>query len=336
MRVLIVHEEVCHGARTDEADVLVQADVIRKSLSELGHEALSLGVHLDLESAAQKIQKAKPDLVFNIVESLAGYGRLIHLIPSLLDALKIPYTGASAEAQLATSNKLFAKHLMFEFESPTAIWYTAADLAECEDFEPGRYIIKSVWEHASVGLDEDSVVEVDSAEQLLAELNQRLSRLGGEGFAEQFIDGREFNLALLGYGGGGVGVLPPAEILFDQYSPGKPRVVGYRAKWDDQSFEFHHTPRQYDFAEDDRPLIEHLSELALACWDQFQLTGYARVDFRVDHHGWPSILEINTNPCLSPDAGFAAALKRAGIPFNDAIRRIIDNAVTRHSLNSST
>ena len=329
MRVLIVHEEVPAGARADETDVLVQADVIRTGLSELGHDASTLGVTLNLQDASENIQRARPDLVFNIVESLGGHGRLIHLIPSLLDALKIPYTGASAEAQLSTSNKLLAKHLMWELETPTAPWWTLGDLVDCEAFEAGRFIVKSVWEHASVGLDEDSVVDADSPEDLYKEIEKRLPQLGGEGFAEQYIEGREFNFALLGYGGGGVGVLPPAEIVFDDYSAGKPRVVGYRAKWDEQSFEYHHTPRRYEFGHDDSKLIEELSSLSLTCWDQFQLSGYARVDFRVDHRGWPFVLEINTNPCLSPDAGFAAALTRAGIPFQDAIRRIIDNAMSR-------
>jgi len=104
-------------------------------------------------------------------------------------------------------------------------------------------------------------------------------------------------------------------------------VVGYRAKWDADSFEYHHTPRRFDFPSPDRPLLVHLETLARDCWELFDLGGYARVDFRVDEQGQPWVLEINANCCLSPDAGFAAAVERGNIPFNEAVRRILNDAL---------
>ena len=99
--------------------------------------------------------------------------------------------------------------------------------------------------------------------------------------------------------------------------------VGYRAKWDEGSFEYGSTPRSFDFPPDDAALLATLKRLSLACWEIFGLRGYARVDFRVDAEGKPWVLEINTNPCLSPDAGFMAAAGRAGLSRNDVVRRII-------------
>ena len=123
-------------------------------------------------------------------------------------------------------------------------------------------------------------------------------------------------------------LLPPAEIVFDNFSPGMPRILDYRAKWDEQSFACSHTRRSFDFPPADGPLLVRLEQLALACWRIFRLNGYARVDFRIDAAGAPWILEVNANPCLSPDAGFSAALERAGIPFGEAVRRIVaDSAV---------
>ncbi|MFZ3056642.1 MAG: hypothetical protein WA098_07795, partial [Smithella sp.] len=81
------------------------------------------------------------------------------------------------------------------------------------------------------------------------------------------------------------------------------------------------------FDDDDAPLISSLSEISLQCWNIFSLRGYARVDFRVDNNGKPWVLEINTNPCLSPDAGFAAALAQANIQYHDAIGLILANAI---------
>jgi D-alanine-D-alanine ligase len=150
-----------------------------------------------------------------------------------------------------------------------------------------------------------------------------------------FIEGREFNLTVLG-GAGGPRVLPPAEIDFGAFPDGKPHIVGYRAKWDAGSFEFHHTPRRFDFPQEDGGLLDHLTMLALRAWDEFGLRGYARVDFRVDRAGQPWILEVNANPCLAPDAGLAAAVQHSGIGYDRAIQWIVEDAACSASAASTT
>jgi D-alanine-D-alanine ligase len=102
--------------------------------------------------------------------------------------------------------------------------------------------------------------------------------------------------------------------------------VGYAAKWDEAAAEYRQTPRTFRFPSSDRPLLDELQALARRCWSVFDLRGYARVDFRVDEDGQPWILEINVNPCLSPDAGFAAALAEQGLTIDDAVQRIIEDA----------
>ena len=127
-------------------------------------------------------------------------------------------------------------------------------------------------------------------------------------------------------GPAGPEVLPPAEIAFTGYPEDRPKIVDYDAKWNPGMFGYDNTPRVFEFAEADTLLLEYLRSLALRCWRVFSLSGYARVDFRVDRGGKPWILEINTNPCLAPDAGFAAAASRAGIGYADLIARIVDAA----------
>jgi len=106
-------------------------------------------------------------------------------------------------------------------------------------------------------------------------------------------------------------------------------MVGYKAKWTEGSYEFDHTPPSYEIAERDRDLADTLLGMSRACWEAFDLRGYARVDFRVDAAGRPYVLEVNANPCLSPDAGFVAAAARAGLSVEDIIQRIVaDAAVT--------
>ena len=343
MKIAVTHGEVPADAGRDEKDVLVQVAFVSEGLAALGHEPVAVPVSLNLAEAARALADLQPGIVFNLAETLAGKGSLIHLVPPPLDALHIPYTGAGTAAMLLTSNKLLAKRQFAAAGIPTPPWLTEAKREEEVPIE-GAWLVKSAWEHASIGLDEDSVIFGADRERLLKEMEARREALGGTCLAEAYIDGREFNLSLL------AGrserdcvcpasaatdtpsplarvrtpeVLPPAEIRFDAYPPGKVRVVGYRSKWEENSFEFNHTPRSFDFPETDTGLLARLTELALRCWTLFDLRGYARVDFRVDKKNRPWILEVNANPCLSPDAGFHAATVRAGLPFPEVLKRII-------------
>ena len=177
-------------------------------------------------------------------------------------------------------------------------------------------------------MDASCLIDAASRDEVLAPLAAATPRLGGEAFAERYIEGREFNLGLLD-GPDGPELLPPAEIRFVDWAEGAPRLVDWRAKWDEGSMEYQRTVRSQDFAAEDAPLLAELAELARRCWDVFGLAGWARVDFRVDPAGRPWILEVNANPCLSPDAGFAAALARAGIAYETAIARIVVAARAR-------
>jgi D-alanine-D-alanine ligase len=177
-----------------------------------------------------------------------------------------------------------------------------------------------------VGLEEGSVVCCGDTGELRHEMGKRLGELGAEAFAERYIDGREFNLSVLA-ASGAPEVLPPAEIEFVGYGEDKPRIVGYKAKWDDQAAEYHNTPRRFGFGKQDKSLLRSLKRITRRCWKLFGLRGYARVDYRVDRDGAPWILEINSNPCLSPDSGFTAATERAGLCYEEVIGRIIGDTL---------
>ncbi len=327
MRVIVLHGAVPAGAGKDEQDTLVQAACVREALTALGHDVHTVPFTLDTGETLRAIRNERPDAVFNLCESVAGKGSLIHLAPSLLDALCIPYTGAGAEAIFGTSHKLIAKKILRGGGIATPPWIAPED-GNAVPVPPGMYLIKSVWEHASIGLDDDAVVCEAGGGEVRAALQQRRGAPGFPHFAEAFVAGREFNLSLL-VGPDGPEVLPPAEIVFRNYPPGKPRIVCYRAKWEEESFEYGATPRSFDLPAEDGPLLDNLSELARRCWSLFGLKGYARIDFRVDRDGMPWVLEVNTNPCLSPDAGFFAAAERAGLSFSRVVERVLDDALPR-------
>jgi D-alanine-D-alanine ligase len=343
VRIAVIFNAVSDQSSPDEQDVIVQAESVAASLKQLGHQSELLGCDLDLSAFRLGLEKMRPDVVFNLVESLGCSGRLIHLVPSLLDVMGIPYTGSPSESIYVTSHKVMAKQKMSAAGLPTPYWIgpypydltsSGAIKNPAERRKENIWIVKSVWEHASMGLDDHALITESNHGVLIDHLKQRCVRLGGACFAEQYIEGREFNLSLLA-GPHGPDVLPPAEILFEGYQNHKPRIVGYRAKWDEQSFDYHHTSRSFDFSPDDGFLLAKLQDMAIRCWRLFGLGGYARIDFRVDYDGNPWILEVNANPCLSPDAGFAAAVSRSGMRFSHAVERILDHALTSKTHNSA-
>ena len=333
MRIAVVHNATGPEDPPDEQDVLVQAEAVSQSLKELGHDVVQMPCTLDLLNIKDRLLTYEPQLVFNLVESLDGQGRLIHLFPSLLDAMEICYTGSCTESIFVTSNKGLAKERMSLAGLPTPPWIgpSPSDLPfVCKNLfsaEEERWLIKSTWEHGSLGLDDDGPVENKNLETLHQILKERAPKLGGSCFAEVFVEGREFNLSIL-EGAAGIQVLPPAEIIFENYGTQKLTIVGYRAKWDSSSYEYHHTPRRFDFPSSDAPLLKILKDQAVRCWKVFGMRGYARIDFRVDLQGRPWILEVNANPCLSPDAGFAAAVDRSGMTFVRAIESIAMNGIS--------
>jgi D-alanine-D-alanine ligase len=325
MRVAVLHGQVPEGASKDELDVLVQVEAVFKALSDMGHEPTRIPFSVDVRMAIEALKSIQPDLVFNLVESVDGQGRLIHIAPAFLDYLRLPYTGAKTEAMFLTSNKLVAKKLLQGSGIETPQWFSFQDTLQHDTLVNGRYMIKSVWEHASIGLGEESVISVTDPHQLDREIDHRQRHLGRQCFAEAFVEGREFNISILG-GDSGPEVLPPAEILFEDYPEGKVKMVCYHAKWHEESFEYTHTPRTFDFPEEDEPLLRQLKSVATECWNIFGLRGYARVDFRVDQAGKPWVLEVNANPCISPDSVFIAAANLSGLSYSRVIERIIHDS----------
>lgn len=312
----IIHGSIPPDAPPDERDTLVQVEEVGAALRRLGYRVTCVPLGLDL-GRLRSLRALAPAVVVNLVEALQGEGRLIHLAAEVLDTMGLGYTGAPATALYTTTNKLLAKALMRGAGLPTPeVWQPGAG---------GRFIVKSVHEDASIGLDAGSVVAASDVPALIA---RQRERLGGAWFAERFIDGREFNLPLI-EGEAGPELLPLGEMEFVGFPDGQPRIIGYAAKWDPASAAYHSTPRTFAPRPGDGPLRERMAALALVAWDLFGLAGYARVDFRVDQDGRPWLLEVNANPCLSSDAGLVAAAEEAGLSQQELVRRIVAAALRR-------
>jgi D-alanine-D-alanine ligase len=238
-----------------------------------------------------------------------------------LELLGVPFTGSSAAALWLTTDKLATRGLLSACGLPVAAGgrLEPTDPSLLESVPP-PWILKPDWEDASVGLEGEPVAA--SPERALARARSLSARFPGQPILlEHFLPGREFNVSLL-EGETGVEALPVAEIAFVDFPAGVPALVGYEAKWASGSFEETHTVRRFP-GEEDTTLLAYLRELALAAWTACGLSGYGRVDLRLDEAGHPNILEVNTNPCLSSDAGFMAAARQAGLTTADVVRRIL-------------
>ncbi len=322
--VSILHNPVAADARPDDADLLDEIKAVEESLDLLGWRSARIVFDADIARVKRELTENDPTLVFNLVEAFEGKGSCQYLAPALLDLWGYRYTGGSTDALFITTDKLLTKELLTARSIATPLSFYPE---RQETLTPGaRYIVKPVNEDASLGLGPDSVLVAEDAEHLAAFIAKKEREYGIRHFAEHFIDGREFNLTILGRRGEPE-VLPPAEIRFVNFDKKRPRIVDYRAKWETSSFEYQNTLRTFDFPPGDRPLLDRLQHIATDCWRALRLSGYARVDMRVDERGIPWVIEVNVNPCIAPSGGVAAACKQAGITYPTFIGRVISEAL---------
>ena len=321
-KALIIHSPLEEDAPADELDVLQQVELFRKELQALGYSVGIIPFPYDIKHLEVIVRDVKPDFIVNLVETLFADGRLVHTGPFLFEHFKLPYTGSSGHAIYLSSHKILSKEYMRIHGIKTPEFFTYDMLSENENIILNNpFLVKSLWEHASYGLDENTQLLFHTREELLERM--RKEKNPRDFFCEEYIHGREFNLSLLA-GESGPEVLPPAEIKFN-YPPEKARILGYKAKWEEDSFEYKNTIRTFQFSRYDKSLISKLKDISLQCWKIYGLKGYARVDFRVDEKGNVFVLEINANPCISPDSGFVAAARQAKIYSREIVSRIVED-----------
>jgi D-alanine-D-alanine ligase len=315
MRVLVLHSDIAAGAPPEEQDTLVAAAAVADALARKGHAATRApfcATTLDAVLAAHE-----PDIVFNLVEGVDGLGRLAPQAPAMLAERGVRFTGVRAAPMDLTNDKPRTKRMLREAGLATPAWSLPPDWA---GLDGRRWIVKAALEDASLGLDDGCVVAGRDA--VIARACACAARFGGAWFAEEYVEGREFNIALLQVGAG-VRILPMAEMRFESWPAGKPRIVGYDAKWDEGSDGWNGTVRHFGVERDEPVLAARLRAACETVWPLFALTGFVRVDFRVDESGMPFILEINANPGIAPDAGFAAAAQQAGMDYPALIEAIV-------------
>lgn len=313
----IIYNEPREGALPDELDVLDQVEFVSRNLSELGIESYLRGVTTNFMKEVEAVAAEKPEFVFNLVESINNKGEINYFVPALLAMYSVPYTGNPLEAMFITTSKVLTSKVLDTtgINHPRGYFPSQHHL-----LKPGNsYIIKPIWEDGSMGITGDSVFTYQPGYE-----KRFRDHDDSHWFIEDYIDGREFNISLLA-DSDGPEVMPPAEMTFNNFGPEMPKIVDFKAKWLEHSFEYQNTVRKFPGEDLDPELRQRIMTAARRCWEVFGLRGYARVDMRVDKNNNPYVIEVNANPCISPDSGLAAAIGEAGIPFTAALQRIIND-----------
>jgi D-alanine-D-alanine ligase len=303
----------------EDMDLAVNARSVAEALRSAGHEASTLTFEKDPAELISRLRSAGSEAVFNLSECPdLSPEKELHAC-ALLELLRLPYTGNGPLALGICNSKALAKQLMIANGIPTPRFrlYTGEPAGD-----PGLsypLVVKPANEDGSAGITEDSLVaDLDGLRRQVKGLRDGFRQ---DSLVEEFVDGREFNVGVLGNGTAADPhrTLPPAELV---YRNPRWRLCTYESKWDVTH------PSYAEIAPvcpaDVSPeTAARLSGITLACARIFGLSGYARVDFRMNAGGEPFVLEVNPNPDISPDAGMTRAARAAGLSYPDLILEIL-------------
>ena len=304
--------------KPDEVDVISQRDLVKNACENIGYQVVCLTVGDNLKADLELVKNEKADIIFNLVEATWGIGELCYFAPAIINSYKIAYTGVPLDALFVTTNKVLAKKILRFNNLPTADFFSINELEKLNKYK--TYIAKPIWEEASVGITTDFIFNISETDKF--DLIKQLPN--SHYFVEEFIEGREFNVSILA-AEKTAEILSPAEMIFSEYFDDKPKIVGYKAKWDEESEEFKHTNRAFGTLDNNPELKKNIENICRKTWKAFNLKGYARIDLRLDNEENIFILEINGNPCIAADSGFVAAVKYSNYTLEMMIERILND-----------
>lgn len=316
-----------------EMGVLENVNAISSALNEQ-YRVSPLAFTGDIILLMEQLMDIKPDAVFNLFEGTYRISKSEVFIPIALDLLGIPYTGSPAKTLETCVQKAKTKELLLRRSVPTPRFAVFKQSEPIETAIPFPLIVKPEHEDASIGISNESVVHSEMELQRRVEFVWQTHLQPA--LVEEFIEGREFNVAILGDSSyeNQIGhplaprVLPISEIRFETMPKGFARIVTYKAKWEEESIEYQET-KPICPAEIDLKLETELKQIALRAFNALGCRDYARVDFRVSASGKPFVVDVNPNPDISKDAGLARSAAAGGLAYPELIRYIAKFALSR-------
>ena len=305
--------ERCASEMAAELEVLETAKAVTKCLNDAGCEAVPVRCSRD-----SILSLTKFDAVFNLAEGFENDLKAEPYVAGMLKLLGLPYTGSPPEALERCRDKYLSKLVLERENVPTPRFQLFR--SEDESFTLSYpVIIKPVLEDASIGITIDSLAA--NEDELRAKVRRVLESYRQPALAEEYIDGREMNVALIMWENT-TELLPISEIVFD-LPENVPQILGFEAKWIEESPLYQKTEPLCP-APIDSDLEKEMGRLAIKACSVLGVKNYARVDFRVKGDQ-PFVIEVNPNPCINPHgSGFARAAKAAGVDYADLVSKILN------------
>src|SRR4051812_27757261 len=296
----------------------MEYDVI-ETLREVGHDVRPLGIHDDLRSIRATNDEFKPQIVFNLMEAFAGVTTFDQNVVSYLELLRLPYTGCNPRGLILARDKALSKKLLAYHRIPVPDFTVVSVGRKVVLPKRMRFplIVKSLFFEASAGISQASVVE--NAEQLARRVTFIHENLGTAAIVEQFIDGRELYVGVIG--NERLETLPVWEMSFEKMPENRWRIATERVKWSTQYQKRHGIMTQKAALDDG--LSERIHRIARRAYRALDLNGYARIDFRLNNAGQPYVLEANPNPNLAYGEDFAESAEVYGVPYERLLDRIL-------------
>ena len=326
MRVVLLHTK---DALEPPVDPVLND--IETALRSSDHECERVVVDDKVEPLIKALTKYDPDIVVNLAESFAGRSALESNVAALLNLLGLRYTGSSPAGLLLAGDKTLTKKVLTFHGILTARFATvfrgAVDWAGDIKFP---LILKPPQEDASLGITQKSIV--NDVQELLQTMSSLQTEYQSPVLAEEFIDGREFYVGVLG--NSDAQAFPVMELDFSGYPEGIPKIASWEAKWgdegDEKGAEFEGTKSVFPTDLSDE-LTERMQKVAVDAFHALRLRDYARVDLRVNAKEEIYVIEVNPNCYLEKKAEFASAARKSGMKYPDLINRIIELANARYS-----
>jgi D-alanine-D-alanine ligase len=310
-----------------EVGVMEEMEDIKSALTSLGYRPTILNVDSNVYRLMDYLREERPDLIFNLVECVENDAIQEMNVAGVYDLLKIPYTGADGLALGTALNKPRVKELLgyHGILTPRFQVFGLTDkLVPREDFR-FPLIVKPAREDASVGISDASVVyAVNDLRKRIRFIHQEFDQ---PALVEEYIVGRELNVAVVG--NKKPLILPISEIDFSGLTEGMEKIVSYEAKWMHGTVAYEGTKGVCPAVLE--PAVEaQVREIALRCFRIIGCRDYARVDFRLTADGTPYVLEVNPNPDISDEAGFARSARSHGFTFQEIVGKIVECALERY------
>ena len=313
-----------HPDHAAEAEVGAVAEAIAASLAGAGFHVWEVAAGKSVDTLLRRLIDPRPDVVFNLIEAFAGRSAGEAHVTGLLELLGLAYTGCPPNAQALGHSKSRTKALLRGAGLPTAA-FALVRPGDPVPAWPGPWpaIVKPDAEDASLGIGQASVVE--GPDDLADAVDRLRASHPGDVLVEAYLPGREFNVGLLGLPE--LAALPVAEIVYDLPGDQWP-ILTYDAKWAEGSpADLGSVP---ECPADIPPaLATELAALAVAAGRITGCRDYARVDCRLDADGRPMILEVNPNPAVGPDAGWARAVRASGEEYDFVLAALVNQAYHR-------